>query len=65
MKKSGLMPKVPESLKPPTADEIADLADRGKSISRFFTGRGKMMPPITPETKKLATSYTRYDIVGK
>jgi hypothetical protein len=40
------MPKTLESPKPPTADEIADMADRGDNISRFFTGKGKMMPPI-------------------
>jgi hypothetical protein len=40
------MPKTLESLKPPTADEIADMADRGEDISRFFTNTGKMMPPI-------------------
>jgi hypothetical protein len=32
--------------KPPTADEIADMADRGEDISRLFTNTGKMMPPI-------------------
>jgi hypothetical protein len=32
--------------KPPTEDEIAELADRGEDISRFFTRKGKMMPPI-------------------
>ena len=40
------MPKTLESPKPPTADEIAELADRGENISRFFTRQGKMMPPI-------------------
>lgn len=40
------MPKTLESPKPPTADEIAELADRGDDISRFFTNSGKMMPPI-------------------
>jgi hypothetical protein len=40
------MPKTLESLKPPTADEIAEMADRGENVSRFFTGKGKMMPPI-------------------
>ena len=40
------MPKTLDSSKPPTADEIADLADKGEDISRFFTGKGKMMPPI-------------------
>ena len=40
------MPKTLESRKPPTADEIADLADKGKNISHFFTGKGRMIPPI-------------------
>lgn len=29
----------------PTADEIADMADRGEDISRFFTNRGTMKYP--------------------
>lgn len=40
------MPKTLESRKPPTADEIAELADKGENISRFFLRKGKMMPPI-------------------
>jgi len=40
------MPKALESRKPLTADEIADLADKGEDISSFFTNTGKMMPPI-------------------
>jgi hypothetical protein len=40
------MPKTLESRKPPTADAIAELADKGENISRFFTRKGKMMPPI-------------------
>jgi hypothetical protein len=40
------MPKTLESPKPPTADEIAERADKGEDISRYFTGKGKMMPPI-------------------
>jgi hypothetical protein len=40
------MPKTFETRKPPTADEIAELADKGENISRFFTRKGKMMPPI-------------------
>jgi hypothetical protein len=40
------MPKTLESPKPPTADEIAELADSGEDISRYFTGKGKIMPPI-------------------
>ena len=40
------MPKTLDPPKPLTADEIADLADRGADISRFFSNKGKMMPPI-------------------
>jgi len=40
------MQKSKETPKPPTADEIAELADMGKNISRFFTNKGGMMPPI-------------------
>ena len=40
------MPKTLDSPKPPTADQIAELADKGKNISRFFTQKGKMMPAI-------------------
>jgi hypothetical protein len=40
------MSKTLESPKPPTADEIAELADKGENISRFFTRKGRMMPPI-------------------
>jgi hypothetical protein len=38
------MPKIAEKI--PTADEIAEMADRGEDISRFFTGNGKMKPPL-------------------
>ena len=40
------MPKTLESPKPLTADEIAERAENGENISRYFTGKGKMMPPI-------------------
>jgi len=29
-----------------SAESIARLADQGKSVSRFFTNSGRMMPPI-------------------
>ena len=29
-----------------TADEIAELAMKGEDISRFFTNKGEMRPPI-------------------
>ncbi len=40
------MPKTIETREPLSADEIAEMASRGKDISRFFTNKGKMMPPI-------------------
>jgi hypothetical protein len=40
------MPKALESAKAPAVDKIADRADSGEDISRFFTRKGKMMPPI-------------------
>ena len=38
------MPKIAEKI--PTADEIAEMADRGEDISKFFTGDGKMKLPL-------------------
>jgi len=40
------MGKTLEATTPPTADEIAELADRGEDISQFFTRKGKMMQPV-------------------
>ena len=31
----------------PTADEVADMADSGLDISRFFTNQGEMKQPLT------------------
>jgi len=38
------MPKIAKKI--PTADEIAEMADRGEDISKFFTGNGKMKKPL-------------------
>jgi hypothetical protein len=35
-----------ESQKSPSAESIAQMADRGEDVSRFFTNRGRMMRPI-------------------
>ena len=35
-----------KTAKKPTADEIAEMADSGKDISKFFTNKGKMKQPI-------------------
>jgi hypothetical protein len=40
------MQKTVKSTKPKNAEDIAEMADRGEDISRFFTNTGKMMPPI-------------------
>ena len=32
--------------KPVSADVIAQLADKGKNVSRFFKGQGRMVQPI-------------------
>jgi hypothetical protein len=42
------MSKMFDLPKPPTADEIADLADCGEDVSRFFEREGRMMPPMLP-----------------
>jgi hypothetical protein len=41
----NFMKKAPRK-RAPTAEEIARMADRGVDISRYFTNRGRMMPPI-------------------
>ena len=40
------MPKTLDSPKPKTADEIAEMADKGEDVSHFFTAKGKMIPPV-------------------
>ena len=40
------MPRTTKARKPISADAIAEKAERGENISRFFTNAGKMMPPI-------------------
>jgi hypothetical protein len=36
----------------PSAEALARKADRGESVSRFFTNRGKMIQPIQRVTAK-------------
>jgi hypothetical protein len=40
------MPRQTNKRKVVAADKIAEMADRGENVSRFFTNNGKMMPPI-------------------
>lgn len=35
-----------EAVKKPTADEIAEMADDGKDISKYFTNKGTMKQPV-------------------
>jgi hypothetical protein len=40
------MKKTRKGHKPPTAESIARLAEKGKDVSGFFTNRGSMVHPI-------------------
>ena len=41
---------------PVSAERIASLADKGKDVSRFFTGKGRMVQPIQRVNVDLTTS---------
>jgi hypothetical protein len=43
-----------KAYKKPTADEIADLAENGKDITKFFTNKGKMKYP----TQRVNVDFT-------
>lgn len=43
-----------KTYKKPTADEIADMAENGKDISKFFTNKGKMKYP----TQRVNVDFT-------
>ena len=43
-----------KTYKKPTAGEIADLAENGKDISKFFTNKGKMKYP----TQRVNVDFT-------
>jgi hypothetical protein len=46
------MDRAIENPTPLTADEIADLADKGEDVSAYFTNSGTMMPPLhTPNAE--------------
>lgn len=40
------MKKIRKPAKPVSAEAIAELADRGKDVSGFFKGQGRMVQPI-------------------
>jgi hypothetical protein len=49
------MKSTAKSKKPVSADEIAEMADNGEDISRFYTGEFKMMPPLV---KRVNVDFT-------
>ena len=40
------MKKTSKATKPPSADQLAEMADRGESLKRFFPGKGTMVRPV-------------------
>ena len=40
------MKKTPKRRKPVSAESIGKRGERGEDVSRYFTNRGRMMPPI-------------------
>ncbi|SNT41237.1 hypothetical protein SAMN05421770_11217 [Granulicella rosea] len=45
------MPIDPENNVPLDAEQIAEMADAGKSISQFFTSPGVMKPGLKKQTR--------------
>jgi hypothetical protein len=41
----------------PTADQIAEMADAGEDVTRFFSGKGRMMPPL-PSVQRVNVDFT-------
>jgi len=39
------------------AEQIAQLADSGRDVSRFFTGAGRMMPPIQASVQRVNVDF--------
>ncbi|MEK7396940.1 MAG: CopG family transcriptional regulator [Candidatus Poribacteria bacterium] len=57
--------KTQTSKKIPTADEIADMADRGENVTKYFQ-KGKMMPPLSrdrEDVQRVNVDFT-YDMLG-
>jgi hypothetical protein len=53
------MKKTRKSAKPVSADAIAQLADQGKNVSRFFKGQGRMVHPIQRVNVDLTSSMLK------
>src|SRR5689334_10596328 len=43
----------------PTAEQIARLAERGEDVTRYFAGKGRMMPPLPrPDVQRVNVDFT-------
>lgn len=50
------MKKTSSTIRIASAESIARKADRGESISAYFTNKGKMMPPLETDAMGLSES---------
>lgn len=47
------------SSKRPSAEQIARAAERGEDVTRYFAGKGRMMPPLArPEIQRVNVDFT-------
>lgn len=47
------------SKKRPSAEMIARAAERGEEVTRYFAGKGRMMPPLPrPEIQRVNVDFT-------
>lgn len=47
------------SKKRPSADQMARSAERGEDVTRFFSGKGRMMPPLPrPDVQRVNVDFT-------
>jgi hypothetical protein len=47
------------SRKRPSADQIARAADLGADVTRYFAGRGRMMPPLPrPDVQRVNVDFS-------
>jgi hypothetical protein len=47
------------SKRPESAEMIARAADRGENVTRFFAGKGRMMPALPrPEVQRVNVDFT-------
>jgi hypothetical protein len=53
--------KTNEKKKSLSADEIGEIAEKGEDVSRFFTGKGRMVPglPREEEIQRVNVDFTR------